>query len=68
MIRSMAAEATEVSTKVLVDTKRTPGLARRPTWSDALKRRIVDETPEVGASVSIVARRRDVKANKLFQW
>jgi transposase len=33
-----------------------------------LKRQIVAETEEPGASVSIVARRHDVNANQLFQW
>jgi transposase len=51
-----------------VDTKRTPRLARRRIWPEALKRQIVDETLEPGASVSIVARRHDVNANQLFQW
>ena len=64
----MAAAANEVSTTLVVATKRTPRLARRRTWPDALKRQIVDETLEPGASVSIVARRHDVNANQLFQW
>ena len=64
----MAAAATEVSTTLVVDTKRAPRLARRRTWPDALKRQIVEETLEPGASVSIVARRHDVNANQLFQW
>lgn len=33
-----------------------------------MKRRIVDETLEPSASVSIVARRHDVNANQLFKW
>jgi transposase len=33
-----------------------------------LKRQIVAETLEPGASVSIVARRHDVNANQLFLW
>jgi len=64
----MAAAANEVSTKLVVDTKRTPRLAKRRSWSEALKRQIVAETEEPGASVSIVARRHDVNANQLFQW
>lgn len=64
----MAAATDEVSTKLGVDTKRTPRLAARRTWPDALERQIVDETLEPGASVSIVARRHDVNANQLFQW
>jgi transposase len=33
-----------------------------------LKRRIVAETREPGASVSVVARRHDVNANQVFKW
>jgi transposase len=40
----------------------------RRLWSDDEKRRIVAETFEAGASVSIVARRHDVNANMLFTW
>jgi transposase len=36
--------------------------------SDEEKRRIVAETLEPGASVSIVARRHDINANQLFTW
>jgi transposase len=42
--------------------------ARRRRWPDALKRQLVAETLEPGASVSIVARRHDVNANQLFKW
>jgi transposase len=59
----MAAIASEVSTNGLVDTKRS-----RRTWPEALKRQIVAETEEPGASVSIVARRHDVNANQVFTW
>jgi transposase len=41
---------------------------RRRRWSAAEKRRIVGETFEPGASVSIVARRYDLNANMLFTW
>ena len=41
---------------------------RRRVWSAAEKRRIVAETLEPGASVSIVARRHDLNANLLFTW
>ena len=41
---------------------------RRRRWSAAEKQRIVAETFEPGASVSIVARRHDVNANMLFTW
>jgi hypothetical protein len=44
----MAAAANEVSTTHLVDTKRTPRLARRRIWPDALKRQIVAETYPFG--------------------
>ncbi len=52
----------------LVDTKRSPGRPKRRKWSEALKHRIVAETREPGASVSIVARRHDVNANQVFKW
>src|SRR5713226_7891947 len=58
----MAEAANEVSTK------RTPRSVGRRNWSAALKRQIVAETLEPGASVSIVACRHDVNANQLFQW
>jgi transposase-like protein len=41
---------------------------RRRRWSAAEKQRIVAETFEPGASVSIVARRHDLNANMLFTW
>lgn len=41
---------------------------RRRLWSVEEKRRIVAETLEPGASVSMVARRHDVNANMLFTW
>jgi transposase len=41
---------------------------RRRRWSEEDKRRIVEETFEPGASVSIVARRHDLNANMLFTW
>ena len=49
-----------------VDTKEAGTKRRR--WPDALKRQLVAETLEPGASVSIVARRHDVNANQLFKW
>ncbi len=49
-----------------VDTKQAGGRRRR--WPEALKRRLVAETLEPGASVSIVARRHDINANQLFKW
>jgi transposase len=64
----MAEAASEVSTNVLADTKRTRSLAKRRSWSGALKRQIVAETEEPGASVSVIARRHDVNANQVFKW
>lgn len=64
----MAATATEVSTTELVDTKQSAGRPKRRQWPEALRRRIVAETLEPGASVSIVARRHDVNANQVFKW
>ena len=65
----MANDADQVSTKILVDTKRERlSVGRRREWPEALKRRMVAETLEPGASVSIVARRHDVNTNQLFKW
>jgi len=66
--RGMAETVTEVSTNGVVDTKRSSNGSKRRQWTRALKRRIVAETLEPGASVSIVARRHDVNANQLFKW
>src|SRR5580700_8431649 len=41
---------------------------RRRRWPLDERRRIVAETFEPGASVSIVARRHDLNANMLFTW
>jgi transposase len=41
---------------------------RHRLWPEAEKRRIVAETLEPGASVSVVARRNDVNANMVFCW
>src|SRR3954453_15701854 len=53
-----------VSTKTMMDTNG----SRRPrrSWPEALKREIVVASLEPGASVSLVARRYDVKTNQLF--
>jgi transposase len=65
----MANGSDQVSTKSLVDTKRkSPPFGRRREWPEALKRQMVAETLEPGASVSIVARRHDVNTNQLFKW
>ena len=63
----MADQAEQVSTVGLVDTKQ-PGATKRREYSEALKRQMVAETLEPGASVSIVARRHDVNSNQLFRW
>ena len=44
------------------------GARGRRRWPEAEKRRIVAETLEPGASVSVVARRHDVNANQVFSW
>ncbi len=43
---------------------------RRPfrLWPVQEKRRIVEETYQPGASVSVVARRNDVNSNQVFRW
>src|SRR5262249_53708153 len=64
----MAETVGEVSTNGVVDTKRSSNGTKRRQWSRALKRRIVAETLERGASVSIVARRHEVNANQVFKW
>jgi transposase len=64
----MAETETAVSTIGVVDIKRSSNGPRRRQWTRALKRRIVAETLEPGASVSIVARRHDVNANQVFKW
>ena len=65
----MANDPDQVSTKPLVDTERKPlSIGRRREWPEALKRQMVSETLEPGASVSIVARRHDVNTNQLFKW
>ena len=65
----MANDPGQVSTKSLVDTKRKPhSVGRRREWPESLKRQMVAETLEPGASVSIVARRHDVNTNQLFKW
>ena len=65
----MAEASDGVSTTGLVDTKGKPlSVGRRREWPEALKRQMVAETLEPGASVSIVARRHDVNTNQLFKW
>ena len=65
----MAEALDGVSTTGLVDTKGKPlSVGGRREWPEALKRQMVAETLEPGASVSIVARRHDVNTNQLFKW
>ena len=64
----MADRSEQVSTTGLVDTKQQPSAAKRRQYSEALKRQMVAETQEPGASVSVVARRHDVNSNQLFRW
>jgi transposase len=45
-----------------------PGRRRNRLWPEALKREIVAASFELGASVSVVARRYDVNTNQLFAW
>jgi transposase len=68
MIAVMTTEIDRVSTSVLVDTNEAGKRATRRRWSEALKRRIVEESLAPGASASVVARRYDVNANQLFKW
>lgn len=55
-----------MSTYREADTRQAGG--KRRQWPQALKRRLVAETLEPGASVSVVARRHDINANQLFKW
>jgi transposase len=41
---------------------------RRPNFAKDLKRRIVEQSFEPGASVALVARQNDINANLLFKW
>ncbi len=51
-----------------MDTIIDAGGRRRRSWSVDEKRRMVEESLEPGASVSVVARRYDINANLLFSW
>jgi transposase len=55
---------TDTLEKVEVITSR----QRRRRWSAAEKMRMVEESLEPGASVSLVARRHGVNPNQLFTW
>ena len=41
---------------------------RRPNFSLAFKRQVVEATLQPGASVSLIAREHDVNANLVFRW
>lgn len=41
---------------------------KRRTYNLQEKRRIIEETLQPGASVSVIARRHDVNANLVFTW
>lgn len=41
---------------------------RRPNFSPAFKREVVEATRQPGASVSLIAREHDVNANLVFRW
>jgi len=64
----MSEDTEQVSTWALVGTNDKRAADRRRRWPVALKRQIVAETREPGASVSVVARRHDVNANQVFKW
>lgn len=51
-----------------ISTREVPAERRRKSYSDEEKRRIVAESYEPGASVSVVARRYDINANLVFTW
>ena len=53
---------------VEVDLSGGMGVGRRLRRSAAERRRVVEETPEPGASVAKVALRYGVNANQVFQW
>lgn len=42
--------------------------SRRPNFSLAFKRQVVEATLRPGASVSLIAREHDVNANLVFRW
>lgn len=44
------------------------GARRRRSWTRDVKRRIVEESLQDGASIAEVARRHELNANLLFTW
>jgi transposase len=60
----MTVRMTDTPEKVEVITS----VQRRRRWSAAEKMRMVEESQEPGASVSLVVRRHGVSPNQLFTW
>ena len=60
----MTVSMTDRSPKIEVITS----VQRRRRWSGPDKMRMVEETYEPGATVSLVARRHGVAPNQLFTW
>src|SRR5438309_4707753 len=60
----MTVSMTDIPPRIEVVTS----VRRRRRWSAAEKVRMVDETFEPGATVSLVARRHGVAPNQLFSW
>jgi transposase len=60
----MTVSMTDHSSKIEVITS----VQRRRRWSGSEKMRMVEETYEPGATVSLVARRHGVAPNQLFTW
>jgi transposase len=60
----MTVSMTDRSPKIEVITS----VQRRRRWSGSEKMRMVEETYEPGATVSLVARRHGVAPNQLFTW
>ncbi|WP_231941674.1 IS66-like element accessory protein TnpA [Burkholderia sp. PAMC 28687] len=48
--------------------RKTEGAYRRPNFPNELKRRLVEQSLEPGASLSLIARDNDINANLLFKW
>jgi transposase len=46
----------------------TEGAYKRPNFPNELKRRLVEQSLEPGASLSLIARDNDINANLLFKW
>jgi len=59
-----------VGTKVAktLNDRKAGGVYKRPNFPLEVKRSLVGQTFEPGASVSLIARRNDINANLLFKW